>query len=103
MKKLRISVIIIMEMFFVSASFAQSNLSKYTFYKPVIIGPIPTSLLHSFYHISISNTNPLAKLTNFHYTAFFCKMELKALDRFGIWVKVHAGDYDGYTNGFVPR
>jgi len=90
-------------MLFASASFAQSNLRKYTFCKPIIISPIQTSSLYSFYHISISNTNPVAKLTNFNYTAFFCKMELKALDRFGIWVKVHAGDYDGYTNGFVPR
>ncbi len=97
MKKLRIYVIIFMAMFFTSASFAQSNLSKYTFYKPVIISPIYTSSLYSFYHQSITNSNPLPKLTNFHYSAFFCKMELKALDHLGIWVKLHAGDYDNYT------
>ena len=36
----------------------------------------------------------------FRYTAFFCKMELKAVDYFGIWIKVHAGDYDAYTKEY---
>ncbi len=103
MKKLRIFVIIIIAMFLASGLFAQSNLSKYTFFKPFIIASTHTAQLFNFYPTLVGNYNPRPILTNFHYSAFFCKMELKALDRFGIWVKVHAGDYDGYTNGFVPR
>jgi hypothetical protein len=34
-----------------------------------------------------------------HYTAFFCKMEVKTQQTLGIMVKVHAGDYDTYTTG----
>jgi hypothetical protein len=36
-------------------------------------------------------------LNTYRYTAFFCKMELKAVHYFGIYIKVHAGDYDTYT------
>lgn len=34
-----------------------------------------------------------------HHTAFFCKMEVKTQNAFGIMIKVHAGDYDKYTTG----
>jgi hypothetical protein len=34
-----------------------------------------------------------------HYTAFFCKMEVKTQQTLGIMIKVHAGDYDRYTTG----
>jgi hypothetical protein len=30
--------------------------------------------------------------------AFFCKMELKNRERFHIWIKIHAGQYDYYTH-----
>jgi hypothetical protein len=33
-----------------------------------------------------------------HYDAFFCKMELKNRERFHIWIKVHAGQYDNYIH-----
>ena len=32
-----------------------------------------------------------------HYTAFFCKMEVKSMNSLGIMIKVHAGDYDNYS------
>ncbi len=32
-----------------------------------------------------------------HYTAFFCKMEVKTMNSLGIMIKVHAGDYDNYS------
>jgi hypothetical protein len=32
-----------------------------------------------------------------HYTAFFCRMELKAVKSCNVWLKVHAGDYDNYA------
>ncbi len=32
-----------------------------------------------------------------HYPAFFCRMELKSVDQLGIWIKIHAGDYDTYS------
>lgn len=35
-----------------------------------------------------------------HYTAFFCKMEVKTSNALGIMIKVHAGDYDGYTGRY---
>ena len=34
-----------------------------------------------------------------HYTAFFCKMEVKNRERYNIWLKLHAGDYDNYSKG----
>jgi hypothetical protein len=36
-----------------------------------------------------------------HFPAFFCRMELKAVEHFGIWIKVHAGDYDRYSRPFL--
>jgi hypothetical protein len=50
--------------------------------------------------IDVECINPPALkpyLNTYHYTAFFCKMELKTIDYFGIYIKVHAGDYDAYT------
>ena len=35
-----------------------------------------------------------------HYPAFFCRMELKAVKHFGVWIKVHAGDYDRYSREY---
>lgn len=50
---------------------------------------------------SFSQYSPTFTLSIFkspvHHTAFFCKMEMKAVNRLGIWVKIHAGDYDTYT------
>jgi hypothetical protein len=38
-----------------------------------------------------------------HYSAFFCKMELKAVDHCNVWIKLHAGDYDAYTKNNLPQ
>jgi len=32
-----------------------------------------------------------------HYPAFFCRMELRSVSQLGIWIKLHAGDYDAYS------
>ncbi len=104
MKKLKISVLISMLTLFISVSFAQSNLSKYAFDKPTMMRSVFTSSLYSFNHTMPHIIGkPLPVLANFHYTAFFCKMELKALNHLGIWVKVHAGDYDIYSGSFIRR
>ncbi len=42
-------------------------------------------------------------VNQFRYTAFFCKMELKTVDYFGIWIKVHAGNYEEYTKDIYAR
>ncbi|MCW3071478.1 MAG: hypothetical protein JWO44_1368 [Bacteroidetes bacterium] len=39
---------------------------------------------------------PMCVESKVDYPAFFCRMELKSVDRFHIWVKFHAGDYDRY-------
>jgi hypothetical protein len=36
---------------------------------------------------------------NVHYEAFFCRMELKITERLPFWIRVHAGDYDSYSQG----
>jgi hypothetical protein len=48
---------------------------------------------------------PIVKpyMNQFRYTAFFCKMELKSVDYFGIWIKVHAGNYEEYTRDMYAR
>lgn len=38
-----------------------------------------------------------------HYDAFFCRMERHTLARTGVWVKIHAGDYDRYTRGSAAQ
>jgi hypothetical protein len=45
------------------------------------------------------STEPLVLKSPVHYTAFFCKMEVKTANALGIMIKVHAGDYDVYTGG----
>lgn len=39
------------------------------------------------------------------YDAFFCNLELKSFKKLGVMVKIHAGDYDKYTqpSGRVKR
>jgi hypothetical protein len=32
------------------------------------------------------------------YPAFFCRLELKAVDHLHVWVKFHAGEYDSYAD-----
>lgn len=45
-----------------------------------------------------SGTHSLAPIDPaVHYPAFFCRMELKTMNHLGIWIKVHAGDYDTYS------
>ena len=38
-----------------------------------------------------------------HYTAFFCKLEVKNLERYNIWLKLHAGDYDNYSKPYNDK
>lgn len=95
-------------MFYTSASFAQRNLSKFTFAKPMTINPFFAPSLYSFnkfshYNNIVQGVQYQAIPNNFHYTAFFCKMELKAMNHFGIWIKVHVGDYDNYSKTYYRK
>lgn len=108
MKGLRIFLFIGILMCISSVSFAQTsilNLKTAIFQLKRTESSffIPTSNIHStsfkFTTPLQQENRPLVFKSPTHYTAFFCKMELKTLNALGIMIKVHAGDYDGYIGG----
>ena len=38
----------------------------------------------------------LGDVNGFQYEAFFCRMEQKAINKWGVCIQVHAGDYNSY-------
>lgn len=52
-----------------------------------------------YYSKKIYNYLPLVQpiKSAIKYESFFCNMEIKNLQRFNLWIKFHAGDYDNYT------
>lgn len=38
----------------------------------------------------------LGEVNGFKYEAFFCRMEQKAINKWGVCIQVHAGDYNSY-------
>ena len=92
-----------------SALFAQTNTCKFevssfqlnqqakNFFIPALIFQ-PICYRFSAYQTEI--TYPLVFKSPVHYTAFFCKMEVKTANTLGIMIKLHAGDYDGYIGGY---
>ncbi len=74
---------------------------------------IPSSLSYKNKALPLSFSNPPFTLSNnspsvipsisrpfekgIHYSAFFCKMEVRNCERYNIGIKFHAGEYDKYT------
>lgn len=49
-------------------------------------------------HSGFKPSEPFPIDSKVHYDAFFCRMELRNRERFHIWIKVHAGQYDSYIH-----
>ncbi len=60
--------------------------------------------LFSFALLNVTSPDHLQISTSFfsgvHYNSFFCKMEVRNLERYHIGIKFHAGDYDSYSKGY---
>lgn len=98
--------IVIVTLFVTSYSVAQATKSSAT---PLLFGintvsglPFPASAFSLANTASNNNNTPLPKEVNNQvgYTAFFCKLEVKNLQRYNVWIKFHAGEYDEYSKEY---
>jgi hypothetical protein len=86
-----------------NASFSSAQQNKFTDF--TLLYKNQKTLPDSFLRTSFLSQKPLVSFnhqvvkpfdSSVHYTAFFCKMEVRNLERYHVWIKFHAGDYDRY-------
>ena len=104
MKNIREQILIV-ALFVTSCSMAQETKGIAT---PLLFGNNNVSgFLFPASAFSLANTG-FNKHTSFQnmvnkkvgYTAFFCKLEVKNLNRYNVWIKFHAGNYDEYSKEY---
>ena len=102
--------IFILAILFSSSLLAQDNSPKFQIPESFIVKSRPAFILPVIGVDRSLLTNPQKHFenTNFHlpqsvkFPAFFCRMELKSVDHCNFWIKVHAGDYDKYSQDKLP-
>lgn len=118
MKRIRYCFLLFVLMLTISVSFAQNRVVNFSVYKNsekehFVFNSIQVSyrnlIATSFSQVpSVSkNFNMKSELESIpsaiHYEAFFCKMEIKACNRFGFQIKVRAGDDDSFREKRIIR
>ena len=97
--------IFILSIFFSSSLLAQNKEPKFQISESFIVKSHPAYRLPVIAadRSMLTNAQNPFENSSFHlpqsvkFPAFFCQMELKSVDRFNFWIKVHAGDYDKYS------
>ena len=93
----------ILENAFSQSTIVVSNLAPIS-YKPKALNMFIGEKSKPFYLLAepeiitpLYTSKPLG--CTIHYEAFFCRMELKITEHLPFWIRIHAGDYDSYTEG----